>query len=124
MGWFDLTVPDAESLSEFYSAITGWQAQPHDMGEYSDYVMTTPQGDAVGGVCHARGENAGLPAQWLMYVTVTDLPSRLAAATARGGQIVQPARQMGSFGTIAIVQDPAGAVMALIEPPQSEAGDD
>ena len=63
---FDLTVPDAEAVRDFYAAVVGWQPEPFDMGDYADYFMTSPAtGDTVAGVCHARGGNAGLPPQWL-----------------------------------------------------------
>lgn len=37
------------------------------MGAYDDYVMNASStGQATAGICHARGGNADLPAQWLV----------------------------------------------------------
>ena len=59
------------------------------MGEYSDYSMNEPvSGRSVAGVCHARGENADLPAQWLVYVVVESLDASLRECLARGGSVV------------------------------------
>jgi predicted enzyme related to lactoylglutathione lyase len=88
---------------------------PVDMGDYIDFTMTPPgTKEAVAGVCHARGANADLPAQWLIYIAVEDLDQSLAACADLGGEILVPPRQMGEdrFG---VIQDPAGAVCALYE---------
>jgi len=64
IGWTDLTVTDAEAIRKFYSAVVGWKADPVDMGGYNDFNMTPPaSGEAVAGVCHARGGNTDLPTQ-------------------------------------------------------------
>ena len=40
-----------------------------DMGGYSDHLMSLSQsGKAVAGLCYARGSNADLPPQWLVYI--------------------------------------------------------
>jgi predicted enzyme related to lactoylglutathione lyase len=72
----------------------------------------------VAGVCHARGPNADLPAQWIVYVGVPDLDHSLAQAAALGGSVVRPAQDMGAYGRFALVRDPAGAIMALVERPK------
>jgi predicted enzyme related to lactoylglutathione lyase len=71
---FDLTVPDAAPLRDFYASVVGWAPMEVDMGSYADFVMTAPATGAwVAGLCHARGGNADLPPQWLAYVLVDDL---------------------------------------------------
>ena len=42
IGWFDLTVPDATAVRDFYSAVVGWESKDHDMKEYNDYEMVVP----------------------------------------------------------------------------------
>ncbi|MCK6522159.1 VOC family protein [Myxococcota bacterium] len=121
IGWLDLTIPDAEAGREFYAAVCGWTAAPIDMGGYNDYTMTAPGGQVVAGVCHARGPNADLPPQWLPYVTVSDVAASVAAAAARGGRVLRPVQSLGSWGQLAVIQDPAGATLALIQPPDAPA---
>lgn len=117
IAWSDLTVPDATLVRDFYAAVCGWRAEPVSMGSYEDYGMIPAGGDrAVAGICHARGSNADVPAQWLNYVTVPDLAASLKACEAGGGTIVRPARSLGGYGTMAIIRDPAGAVLALMQP--------
>lgn len=107
--WFDLTVPDAEALKGFYGAVCGWTAGEHDMGGYADYTMATPEGEVVAGLCHARGVNAGLPPVWLIYVPVASLSEAVAAVKAHGGAVIEERAGEG----MAVVRDPAGAVLAL-----------
>lgn len=111
--WTDLTVPDAEEVRDFYAAVVGWTPQALDMGGYSDFVMSTPEGTAVAGVCHARGVNADLPPQWLVYITVGDVDRSAARCVDLGGKILAGPKNMGSQARYCVIQDPAGAVAAL-----------
>ncbi len=117
IGWIDLTVEHAEQLRDFYGAVVGWRHSPVDMGGYSDFTMLAPADDApTAGVCHARGANADLPPQWLIYITVDDLDASLAQCSERGGEVVVGPKGMGSAGRYAVIRDPAGAAAALFEP--------
>jgi len=116
--WFDLTVPDADALKDFYAAVIGWKPEPVSMGDYDDYSMNAPEtGQTVAGVCHARGPNAALPPQWLLYVTVADVEASLAACREGGGEVISGPTQAGPQGRFAVIRDPAGAALALFEPP-------
>lgn len=114
--WTDLTVPEAERVRDFYEAVVGWTPTAVEMGGYADWSMETDDGTAVAGVCHARGVNADLPPVWLVYVAVADLDASLARCEAGGGAVVVGPRHMGAHGRYAVIRDPAGAVLALIEP--------
>jgi predicted enzyme related to lactoylglutathione lyase len=118
IGWWDLTVPDAPGVRDFYTAVAGWHAAPLSMGDYDDYIMTTaPGGTPVGGVCHARGDNADLPAQWLMYVVVEDLDASLRRCVEHGGAQVTAVKGSATDGRYCVIRDPAGAVLALTQHP-------
>jgi predicted enzyme related to lactoylglutathione lyase len=115
ISWTDLTVPDAVAVSSFYAAVVGWKSMGLDMGGYQDFCMMPPGAKKpASGICHARGENKNLPAQWLVYITVADLRASLKTCVAQGGKIVAPLREMG-MGKMAVIKDPAGAVAALFE---------
>lgn len=114
INWFDLTVPDADRVRDFYRAVVGWDAGEVDMGGYSDFTMSLPGGGTtVAGICHARGANADLPPQWLLYVTVADLDASLEAVREGGGERIAGPREMAGMGRYAVVRDPAGAAFAL-----------
>lgn len=63
---------------------------------------------AVAGICHARGSNADLPPQWLLYFVVEDLDAAVAACTERGGEVVVAPRGLAG-GRFGVIRDPAGA---------------
>ncbi|MBL8173749.1 MAG: VOC family protein [Bryobacterales bacterium] len=115
IGWFDLTVPNAEQVRDFYQAVVGWGVQECDMGGYSDYVMTLPgNGKGVSGVCWAKGSNAGFPPVWLIYVTVADIDASIAQVHAGGGKVLIGPKNMGA-ARYCVIEDPAGAKLALYQ---------
>lgn len=117
----DLTVPDAEALRDFYAAVVGWRPQPVDMGGYSDYTMADlVTNEPAAGICHARGTNADLPAQWLIYILVENLDASMSACTERGGEIISGPKSMGG-SRYCVMRDPAGAVAALYCPSMEDA---
>lgn len=115
--WQDLTVPDAEGLRHFYSAVAGWEPEPLSMGAYSDYVMNA-DGQGIAGICHARGANAEIPPVWLIYITVEDLDHSIEECLRLGGTLAAAPRSYGG-GRYCIIKDPAGAFCALYQPPDA-----
>lgn len=114
IGWMDLTVNDAETVSEFYSEVIGWKKEGLSMGDYNDYVMKDAANDeGITGVCHAKGVNNYLPPQWIIYIGVADLDASLATCKKLGGKIIGNKRTMGGKETYCLIQDPAGAYMML-----------
>lgn len=114
VAWFDLTVKDADKVKDFYKSVIGWQENPVDMGGYQDYSMQTPDSlTDVAGICHARGPNEGLPAQWLLYFKVADLKASIMAVTQAGGSVLTPVKNLSATSHFAIIKDPAGAVCAI-----------
>ena len=113
VAWIDLTVDAAEDVRDFYANVVGWRPEPASMGDYDDYNMLPSDDEApVAGICHARGENAGIPAQWMIYVTVPDVAAAAEAVEAHGGRVLRAPKQGGKS---CIIQDPAGAVMTLYQ---------
>lgn len=117
IAWTDLTVGAAEFVRDFYQAVVGWNSSEVEMGGYSDFSMNMPRsGRTVAGICHARGPNAGLPAQWLIYLIVQDLDRSVARCVELGGQVIAGPKSMGTQGRYCVIRDPAGAVAALYQP--------
>lgn len=114
--WRDLTVADADRIRSFYEKVVGWTSTAHDMGDYADYNMhVAATGETVTGICHARGTNANVPPQWLMYVNVADVRASAVTCVELGGAVLDGPRPMGA-GLFAVIRDPAGAVCALWQP--------
>jgi predicted enzyme related to lactoylglutathione lyase len=113
--WRDLTVEAAEAVKDFYCEVVGWRASPHDMGDYADFdIRAAGSGEVVAGICHARGTNAKLPPQWLVYIVVESVEESARRCVELGGEVLDGPRPMGK-SPFCIIRDPAGAVAALIE---------
>ena len=115
LGWLDLTVESATETARFYEAVAGWTSQGVDMGGYEDHTMMAADGTPVAGVCHARGINADLPAQWMVYIHVPDLDASLVQVEGGGGEVVTPPRDVGGSGRFSVIRAPAGALSALYQ---------
>jgi predicted enzyme related to lactoylglutathione lyase len=113
--WVDLTIPNAKEVREFYQSVTGWESSEFKMGDYSDYVVATPEKkETVAGIVHARGENADLPPYWLIYIKVQNLEASLDAARSNGGEVLAGPKSFGA-ARFCVLKDPAGAVFGIIE---------
>lgn len=114
--WADLTVPDAEPIKDFYSQVVGWRTHAVNMGSYDDYNMELPGShEAIAGICHSRGINAQMPAQWLIYIHVEDIDESVQRCLELGGKVLVEPRGMAEYGRYCVIQDPAGAFAALFE---------
>lgn len=116
VNWMDLTVENAEELRDFYSSVVGWESDDVDMDGYNDFCMIGSDSDqAIAGICHARGTNANLPPQWIIYITVSNLDYSIATCKKLGGQVISGPSDLTSNSRYCIIKDPAGAVAALYE---------
>jgi predicted enzyme related to lactoylglutathione lyase len=115
LAWLDLTVPDAESLKDFYAAVTGWTLFPVPMGDYSDYALMDGE-TTVAGVCHARGPNADIPPVWMPYFRVDDIEAAAAKVVELGGELLRQPSEVADYGRTCYIRDPAGVVCGLFQP--------
>jgi predicted enzyme related to lactoylglutathione lyase len=105
VGHFDIAGPDLAALAGFYSGVLGWTVVPGGPG-YA--ALETPQGSPDGAVTEAQ-----VPALTL-GVIVADLARALAATITAGGTVLMPATDNG-WVTKALVADPAGNRLTLIQ---------
>lgn len=111
--WRDITVDNAEQLRDFYSDVVGWRPEAVSMGDYDDFNMNQPEtGETIVGICHARGSNADMPPQWLMYVRVEYAKNSAEKVKELGGQVLQGPAKMNNE-VYYVIQDPAGAVLTI-----------
>lgn len=116
--WIDLSTSDPAAAQAFYGALLGWEfaASPTDQG--GEYIMATLNGETVAGLMQQQPEQAamGIPSLWNTYVTVTDAEATIAKVSAAGGQVMMPPMDVMDAGRMAVVVDPAGAVICLWQP--------
>jgi len=112
--WRDLTIENAEDIKNFYAQVVGWKTEPISMGDYNDFVVKRPGDDeTVAGICHARGPNAKIPPQWMMYVRVADVKVSAASTVEMGGEVIDGPKTMHDE-TYCVIRDPGGAVLTLV----------
>lgn len=118
IAWLDLTVADADATRDFYTEVVGWSVHNVEMKDgaevYADYGMLRENGNATGGVCHARGANAGLPPVWMIYLPVGDMAESLRIVEEEGGRVIRSVQGADGGYVYAAIQDPVGAYFALM----------
>jgi len=116
--WVDLGTTDAAAAKRFYGELFGWEAIDMPAGEGRTYTMFRLGGqDVAGGYEQDEQERAaGVPPHWSSYVTVEDVGAAAGAVPDAGGVVVAPPFDVLDSGRMAVVQDPAGAVLSLWEP--------
>jgi hypothetical protein len=121
----DLFTADPASDSQFYTSLLGWTAETIERtsstGVTHPYVMLSNEGRPVAGIA-LRPATMGNAARgrWVGFVSVPDVAQALAAATAGGGRVLFPAKDLPRRGTQAIFIDPDGAELGLMH---SSSGD-
>src|SRR4051812_37027991 len=113
--WADLGTPDAAAATRFYTALFGWTAEDRPMGPDASYTMLHADGRAVAALYHQEAAQHG-PPHWLSYISVASATDAATRAKALGGTLLMEPFDVLDVGRMAMVQDPAGAVVALWEP--------
>ncbi|MFI1972912.1 glyoxalase [Streptomyces cinnamoneus] len=119
--WNELNTADPGTAGSFYSAALGLTHSP--MEELPGYSALKANGRVVGGMQSLEKSPPGSPSHWLTYFCVDDTDGTVDALTKAGGSVLKPPFDMVA-GRMAVVQDPQGAVFALIDAtgPSPEAG--
>lgn len=115
--WNELLTTDVDKSREFFTALFGWEADKKEMGGMP-YTIFKQGEEQVGGMMPINPEMGEMPSCWVIYVLVDDFDARLAKATAAGGKALTPPMEMPDIGRFTLLQDPQGAVLGVLAPPQ------
>ncbi len=120
--WTELNTWDAEAAKEYYGAVMGWTFQESPTAGTDNprpYYIALLNGQPVAGIFTLiKPAFEGVPDHWFTYIAVDDLDKTIAASTAAGGDVRRAPFEIPGTGTMAVVADKNGAVMAFIEPAQ------
>lgn len=117
--WVDLATTDPDGAKRFYGDLFGWRADDQPVGDGRFYTMLYVGDDAVAALYEQGPEqrDAGMPPVWLSYVTVESADDAAARAKELGGAIhMEPFDVMEGVGRMALLGDPAGAMLAVWQP--------
>lgn len=114
--YVELATSDSAGAKEFYSRLLGWEPQDVEVGDDMTYTMLLLGGNVAAALY--QSEQAPHPA-WLSYVTVEDADAAAAKAKELGANVISEPFDVMTFGRMAVLQDPTGAVFAVWEPRES-----
>lgn len=108
--FFEILGKDKAVLDEFYTGVFGWQFSP---GAKPDtYSMISPGTGINGGIGKSMD---GGPGHVTFYVEVENVAESISAVESRGGQRVSGPDQLPDGPLIALVTDPEGHIIGLVE---------
>lgn len=121
--WVDLSTTDVEGAIHFYERLFGWHYDEHD-AEPGTYVIARVAAGEVGGMTSQAPEQAaaGVPPSWTVFVGSGHLATTLATARELGGSVLQPPLSIPGGARVAVIADPAGAALALMDAPHAGSG--
>jgi predicted enzyme related to lactoylglutathione lyase len=109
--WVDVTSPDLDATTAFYSQLFGWEAERDPRPEAGGYTMLSLNGRHVAAASPPMQE--GIPPVWTTYLATDDVDAAVERARAAGGTLLAEPFDVLEAGRMAVVQDPTGAVFGL-----------
>lgn len=118
--WNELMTTDTAKDGEFYSGLFGWGKDVQNFGPM-EYTMFTNDERPTAGMFQITPEMGAVPPNWLVYFAVDDCDATVKKAGELGAQTLKPADDIPGIGRFAVLQDPQGAVFAVIKLENAEA---
>jgi len=131
--WRDLISDTPAQSRRFYEELFGWEFEAvgglFNLGGDDAYSLIRHNGRLIGGMVNQASLNnaRGDISQWVVLMSVADADEASRRFAAEGGQILTPPTDVADRGRMAVVVDPQGALLALVEtregdPPQWQPG--
>ncbi|MGE0624100.1 MAG: VOC family protein [Pseudomonadales bacterium] len=131
--WRDLISDTPAESRRFYEELFGWEFEAvgglFNLGGDDAYSLIRHNGRLIGGMVNQASLNnaRGDISQWVVLMSVADADEASRRFAAEGGQILTPPTDVADRGRMAVVVDPQGALLALVEtrdgdPPQWQPG--
>lgn len=119
--WRDLISDKPAESRRFYEELFGWEFEGvgnlFNLGGEDVYSLIRHNGRLIGGMVNeARLDNgADDISQWVVLMSVADVDKAAATFAAEGGEVLTPPKDVAERGRMAIVVDPQGALLALVQ---------
>jgi predicted enzyme related to lactoylglutathione lyase len=109
--WTELFTSDVEAAAEFYSQLVGYTVEEFDTDLKIPYYVFKKNDTNRGGMLKLPWED--VKPNWLPYVLVDNPAETAEKVKSLGGQVlIAPSKEIRG-GSVALIQDPAGAVLAI-----------
>jgi len=106
--WHELRTSDVKGATGFYGKVAGWTTQAWDKDQ--SYLMFMSGKSGMGGMLREE------PRRWLPYIGTDDTEVAVWEAQRLGGKVIKDTESIPSIGKFAVLQDPWGAVFAVLQP--------
>ncbi|WP_462147014.1 VOC family protein [Pseudoalteromonas gelatinilytica] len=106
--WHDLITPNLAQSQAFYSSVFGWQFQAIN----DSYTLASLDGKLIAGM--AELDNKQNASHWLSLISSKDIAAVSEKTIQAGGKVLVSSTEIKGRGTIAVLEDPQGAVFSLI----------
>jgi predicted enzyme related to lactoylglutathione lyase len=111
--WGELSTSNTSAALGFYSSLFGWTTKPMDIGD-NPYIELFSNGVPIGGMMQLSEQIGDVPSHWLIYFAVANCDATVEKAVALGSSIKLPPQDIPTVGRFSVIQDPQGAVFAVI----------
>lgn len=106
--WHDLITPNLAQSQTFYGSVFGWQFQAVN----DSYTLASLDGKLIAGI--AELDNKQNASHWLSLISSKDIAAVSEKTIKAGGKVLVSSTEIKGRGTIAVLEDPQGAVFSLI----------
>jgi predicted enzyme related to lactoylglutathione lyase len=107
--WDELQARDLGAAKKFYTEMFGWRLKESD--EYTEVYLGP---EAIGGMMTSQAPPE-VPSYWMPYFAVDDCDGKARKAQKSGAIGIVPPTDIPNAGRFAVLQDPQGAVFAIIK---------
>jgi hypothetical protein len=115
-GWNELATTDPSKARDFYTSLFGWGTKVSGPPmAYTEWLIGGEGGQSGGGMLEINPEWGNVPPHWMPYFMVADCDASVDKARSLGGEIRVPPTDIEKVGRFAVIQDPQGAVFAIIK---------
>jgi hypothetical protein len=112
--WNELATRDSTKACEFFGKLLGWQYEKME-GAGTDYQVIRIDGRGNGGIMQMTEEWGDMSPHWMVYFAVADIDKSLEKVKQLGGKVEVPPVEVAGTGRFAVIADPQGAYVSLIQ---------
>lgn len=126
--WRDLLTNTPDETRRFYGELFGWEFEKPGIdigiGGAGTYTLIRHKGRLIGGIVDtvALGKSDNI-SQWVTTMAVTDIEAAVDRVVSAGGIVMSPPESIGSRGRMALVEDPTGALFAMLQTSEGDPPD-
>jgi hypothetical protein len=113
--WAVYQSPDAGSAAAFYQDLGNYEVVPGDRVGNAESFDLQADGFARASLVEIPAGRTELRPEWIYFVRVTDVAMSVAKAVELGGRVIAAPRADLLDGRLAVVTDPGGALLGLME---------